>query len=214
AYSEIPRLFEEGATSRRIETITYIANAGGTYVLPGTVLSWWNTATQTIEQATLPDLKISVAGPTLEESEPALFDYRYGLAALIIGALAVFFLRRSAFDLIEQIQQQRQLYRESERYHWRLLNGALKSNDHSRCYEALLHWVERTPSASGLEDLLRQHADDETRIEVENLRRRLYAGGDDSVDLAKLRLGLARARLRLPGIQVERGVAALPELNP
>ncbi|MEM8491028.1 MAG: hypothetical protein AAF756_09380 [Pseudomonadota bacterium] len=214
AYPGIPQTSEEGAMSRRIETITYIVNAGGTYVLPGAVLSWWNTASQTIEQATVPDLKISVAGPTLEESEPALFDYRYGLAALIIGALAVFFLRRSAFDLIEQIQQQRQLYRESERYHWRLLNGALKSNDHSRCYEALLHWVERTPSASGLEDLLRQHADDETRIEVENLRRRLYAGGDDSVDLAKLRLGLARARLRLPGIQVERGVAALPELNP
>ncbi|MEM1142899.1 MAG: hypothetical protein AAGI88_09965, partial [Pseudomonadota bacterium] len=54
AYPGIPRTSEEGAMSRRIETITYIVNAGGTYVLPGAVLSWWNTASQTIEQATVP----------------------------------------------------------------------------------------------------------------------------------------------------------------
>ncbi|MEM6485610.1 MAG: hypothetical protein AAF662_11585 [Pseudomonadota bacterium] len=214
AYPGIPRTSEEGATSRRVETITYIVNAGGIYVLPGVELSWWNTEAQTIEQATLADLSISVAGPTLEESNSSLFDYRYGLAALAVVAFILIVLRRSAGDLVNQFQEQRRIYKESERYHWHVLNGALKSNDHSRCYQALLRWVERTPSASGLENLLRQYADDETRAEVENLRRRLFAGGDDSVDITKLRLGLARARLRLPETQVARDVTVLPNLNP
>jgi hypothetical protein len=49
-------------TASRVQTISYVAEAPGDYVLPATDFFWWNTRKQVLEVLTLPALDVHVKG--------------------------------------------------------------------------------------------------------------------------------------------------------
>jgi hypothetical protein len=72
AYPRPPRLSSTSnrgqTTARRIQEITYVAEAPGEYQLPGYEFNWWNTASEDLQIIGLEPVLLSVQGPALDEA--------------------------------------------------------------------------------------------------------------------------------------------------
>jgi len=85
--------------ARRIETISYVAEAPGTYVLPATDFFWWNTDRETLEVVSLEAMTIGVQGSQMagqsKTAEPLNRERLItGTAAALLMVLTVWLLLR------------------------------------------------------------------------------------------------------------------------
>ncbi len=85
--------------ARRTQTISYVAEAPGTYLLPATDFFWWNTGSETLEVVSLQAMTIGVQGtqmPDHEKTAAPISRERLitGTVAALFTVLAVWLLLR------------------------------------------------------------------------------------------------------------------------
>ncbi|MEP0684811.1 MAG: hypothetical protein ABJC80_09635 [Tateyamaria sp.] len=83
----VTEIMERGVMSgARTETVSYIAQSGGTAVFPDITLQWYNLVSEEIEEITLPGLTVTVAQPPKERTP---IDPRAAIKWVLVFVLAV-----------------------------------------------------------------------------------------------------------------------------
>lgn len=205
-YPDQPLLNEQklatGVLSVRQEKIALIPSRSGSYRLPPIEIPWWNTKTDRMEIARLPERILTVLpGAETEETAPAAVAKNdpqpstaatqpasaevppteggtwFWLTLLFglgwLGTAAAWWLSRKPRKL--EIPQPADDLR-SERAALNALRQACQKNDPSEARQALLDWArQRQPSAPpiGLEEL-KSRCGRDLRREIDRLNRALY----------------------------------------
>jgi hypothetical protein len=95
AYPKEPAFTENSnrgvTTGTRVESVTYVAEAGGRFTAAPIRLRWWNLRTQEIEVAELPALAVVSRGPPPAAVSPPV-DLRDRLSRVVAGGLLVVLL--------------------------------------------------------------------------------------------------------------------------
>ncbi len=118
AYPRQPELADTPATATRTETIAYVIEAPGRYVLPAVPIRWWNLSSHAVETASTSPVTIDVPAPPGWRDAPpsaALHRPRNLLIAAaglgLIAGIAALILRRTRHPR-SQPASERRLYRE------------------------------------------------------------------------------------------------------
>ncbi|MEO0436157.1 MAG: hypothetical protein AAF098_04555 [Pseudomonadota bacterium] len=220
-YLGLTHVDEQGSIGKRVETVTYIFNAGGTYELPGITLHWLNIETQLVEEASIVPLSITVDGPILgEESvgKESLLEPRWQLT----GILLMLLLALSAFPtLLRRVKLRLRRYRQSESCAWRMLNRTLRRGPPHQCYSAILDWYEHIAAEYRVccmdTGFMTSNSERiEAPRELEKLRKCLYAdaSSNEFPDRTLLRKELAKVRQRFLRAGSKNPLNSLPALNP
>ncbi len=207
AYPREPVL-ADGDPATRTETVAYVIEAPGRFVLPPVTLDWWNTATSTRETATTDPVTIDVATPPGWRSGDA--SAPVGRRTLVAAAAALVVLA-VALAVAVRHGRGRGSRPPSERSRYRALRRSIRHAPPPAIRRAFDTW--RGPA--GVRD-----PDVESALLL--LERAVYGAAPDprSEAEARSRLLSASARARSRGGAHGRGgresetPAALPPLNP
>ena len=78
-------------TAERVETVSYIAQAPGDFILPARDIHWWNTATQELTLVSLLPTKVTVTGVAVSSKgsgiNPRLLAVVAGTIVLLVGVI-------------------------------------------------------------------------------------------------------------------------------
>lgn len=157
AYAKDPVVAENEArgvlSGSREETVSYVAQYGGTLELPEISLDWYNTTTKQIETATLEGRTYQIDAP-LPPRDPLLTRrqivtgigvlFVLGLGALVVGRYVLPPLR-------SRRRQRRATWLASEAYAARQVKRAIGGHDLSNVYTALATWSPRCSGTPGPE---------------------------------------------------------------
>ncbi len=213
AYPDEPRLAEtddRGALSgSRVESVTYLAEAGGGGALPEIRLDWYDTDDGAVKTARVEGVEVRVDGPPPGRSAP-LDPRRIALlagAALAALGLLWLMMRHLLPALARRRTLRREAYLASERSAWRELMRVIGARDHAALRPALDLWAGRVEGPDP-----RRAAPVMAALLTLGARRygRETAGADDTT-WSSLRGALEAVRPR-SGHGV--GRPALPPLNP
>lgn len=115
---DAPATGDAPATATRTETIAYVIEAPGQYVLPAISIGWWNLSSQTVETASTSPVAIDVPAPPGWRDAPssaALHRPRNLVLAAaglgLIAGIATFVRRRTSHPRPRPVSERR-LYRE------------------------------------------------------------------------------------------------------
>ena len=100
-YPETPRLEETSDGGVRTDRVTYVAEAGGKRSLPGVSLRWYDPESDSLEQAELAPIEVSVSAPRAARSAEDWAHLVLGLLPWLLGlvllvSLATWLWRRLA----------------------------------------------------------------------------------------------------------------------
>lgn len=206
-YPDQPVLKEDkqsdGLVARREEKIAYIANKPGEYTIPALTISWFNTKTQKVEVAKLPEAKVSVLAadgatqpaPTLAASQlpqtpaehlavatqtsPSENLFWQGLSGfLAVGWLLnmIWFYRkgRPKTTSVKQTGDQKPAMNEQKN-----LKAACLQNNPQAAKQALLVWGKQQFGVENL-DLISQACTGVLSAEIRLLNQCLYSANQGS----------------------------------
>jgi hypothetical protein len=214
-YRDMPEV-ADGDTASRAEKVTLVFEAGGEFSVPGRELSFWNTASRSIETATADGLTVSVEGPpmALPASGEAGVD-QWRTTAWAAGAIIlVLVVWRGIPMLLRRHREAAERRRQTEAYAYGQLLDALGSGDDAALYRALLRWIERLEPGLDARSFAANYGDDALSDGVAALTARLYGAADGSVYPGQLRRRLKVARQRYLKRDIIAGAMRLPPLNP
>ena len=202
---------------RREETVTYVFDKPGRYVLPPISLRWWNTRTQRIETTRLPEVKIVVEGLAAALAGPrgSLRDWpahRWLILALFAVCTGAAYRFRSA--LLVGWARAWSRWLASEEYAFRAVRRAASAGDPAVMYEKTLVWLDRLQPEMTTSELAMRSDDAELGERLADLSRSLYEGGVSTLDLVALGKSMARARRQLKEARRRARQRSLPPLNP
>ena len=215
-YADAPDV-EDGPPARRSEKLTLVFDAGGEFSIPGKELEYWNTESNSVETAAAEGLVISVAGPAgpapaADTSTPLQWPR---LIALLAGSIALLVVAwRGLPALARRYRDAAERRRQTERYAFTQLLGALGSGDNATAYHALLNWVARLTPGTTLRSFVSDHGDASLSAEIAALSAGVYSDAGTSGDLRRIRRKLKTARQHYLGRGSGRQVQSLPPLNP
>ena len=217
-YADAPDL-TDGTPARRSEKITLVFDAGGEFIVPGLTLGFWNTASNSIDSATVEGLSISVAGPVAAPlSDTAVAERRWLSWLSIVVGLSVLAYVIYAFGSVAAGHYRAAVERRkrSEPYAFAALQTALRANKAGEAYRAMLTWLERLNPDMSMRQLASSYGDETLLADVEALSMMNFAregdGGDGEIDRLANALAKARGRyLSQTSMAVEN---VLPPLNP
>ena len=215
-YADEPDV-EDGEPARRREKVTLVFDAGGEFTIPGVQLSYWNTASGSIETVSVADLSLIVDGPlpVVAEDAATSTNRRWQLTVIAGGLLMLILaLRRLAPAAASRRRDAALRRRQSEPYAFGLLARALGSGSNDASYKALLVWIERLAPGIDTRSFASSFGDESLGVAIDSLSSAIHSKADQAVDLAALRTGLASARKRYLEGTSRRWQASLPPLNP
>jgi hypothetical protein len=231
-YAEAPRIEDNvsvGRTtgSRRTETITYTADAAGSFELPAVTYAWFDTEAHATQSAELPAVKLTVtaAPPASQGIVPQLqavpatgglkwtrivYVVPVAVVALVIGwvfwrwfpVLRTLFLGRRA------------AYANSRAARLKQLDATIRSSDDPRhVYAALADW-SRFEGFRTISDWLAASGDPELTGQVSGLEAALFSGAPArAFDRKGLQRAIAGIGQNRPA-KADRKSIVLPALNP
>ena len=208
---------DDGPPAHRVETATFVFDAGGAYPLPAARVRWWNSVTSTVETASIDPLTLTVAGAPLETAEAGARrgarPYWIGggvlLAVLGLAALARFSTGIRAWRAARQARR-----RDSERYAFDRLRRRLRARDPRVAYRAYLHWLSRLERDCGVRRLADVCGGDVLNAQLRALGGSVYSNAPEGFDTRVLLPELKRVRNRCLSRSRTPGRGALPPLNP
>ena len=217
-YADTPSL-DDGTIARRSEKLTLVFDAGGEFVVPDLTLTFWNTATETIDSAMVEGLAISVAGPAVVslndgvEAEGRSWLWALIAAGASILAIAIYVFGSAAAGHFRVAKEKR---RRSEPYAFGALQTALRANNADEAYRAVLVWLQRLNPEMGMRQLAHCYGDAALVSDLESLSRMNYSRSNSGSDgnMSRLAEGLAEARRRYIGQLTAAAGSDLPPLNP
>ena len=131
----------------RTESVTYVAQTGGSAILPDISVQWFNLDSGTVETAHLDGMTLTIAAPALPPRGPA--DYAKWAAALIAVLILFRLAARFVWPRLQQgWQQVRTRWVNSERFAANQLRRALQTGNLGAIYTALDHWSGFPPKLS------------------------------------------------------------------
>jgi hypothetical protein len=211
-------------TGRRTETITYICERPGSFIIPELSFQWWNPETETLRQVVLEEVEIKVSAGLFSGKAGATGSVRAALTgfsgkwlALIIpfsGLAIVGFVRFYRRKQHSEPSLTKQL--EKELLH--KFKKAVKSNDAAATVRTLLAWLDHSKIAGTSPTL--QHfynlvGDPELKKEIIFLENSLYVAKSESQwSGGKLLNAVQRARKSVKDHSRHDRPPDLPELNP
>lgn len=217
---------------RRMESVTYMIEEPGDYVLPAVRLRWWNRRTGAIETAEVPAFAFAVPTPPAATPPPDSTDAAagraVGLVPLVVFALLVALAlagRRRLRRVFEAWRASRARRADSEPVRFRQLSRAIGRAEPDVIYRRLKAWLQSIDGVSAeLASLSTRPGCGPLAGSVSALERNLYAAGEYPVDRkarAALRAALPQARRVLCDTAGTSGTGrtgaalpALPTLNP
>lgn len=217
-YADAPNL-DDGAIARRSEKLTLVFDAGGEFVVPDLTLGFWNSTTETIENATVEGLTLTVAGPVavspndgVETEGRGLFWVSVAIGATIF-AIAIYILGAAAAGHFRVAAEKR---RRSEPYAFAILQTALRANNADEAYRAMLVWLQRLSPEMSMRQFAHVYGDAALVLDVESLSRSNHAQSncEGDADTSRLAGGLSKARGRYMGQLTTAAGGDLPPLNP
>ncbi len=190
----------------RTETVSYVAQYGGSVELPPISIDWFNTETGTVETAQLEGVTLEVDAP----GPPVAARFSPRQIALLVGGailllLAAQGIRLYALPPLRRLRDKRKAaWEASEAYAARQVRQAIAQKDLAATHRALATWADRCPghAAQDLENAL-------AGIGAGRYRDAPDTGGDW---LAVSSAFQADRQRRLAG--ASHRVEALPPLNP
>ena len=215
-YRDMPEV-EDGDTARRAETVTLVFDAGGEFSIPGKELSFWNTASQSIETAAADGVVISVKGPpatstVVKDTPESGWRWIVGVGG---GAIALLVLLWRALPvLVRRYRKSAERRKQSEDYAFKQLLGALGAGDNRAVYQALLHWAERLEPGLGARGFATMYGDDSLFEGVTALSADIYCDAGTRLNLRQFRRQLVAARKRYLANGTDAKAFRLPPLNP
>ena len=217
-YGDTP-VVEDAAVAKRVEKMTLVFEAGGTFTVPGTRLDWWNTATGTVETASLPTVTLEVAGPPLPDDaadegvdEPGDAGWpRIAMSLLLVVALAVWL----GPGLLARFRLLRDAHRASEGYAFRRLRKALRRQDERDVQHALFAWLSKLEPELNSHGFAQEFGDPDLQRNLEAIDRNLHGpAGSGAVPFTDIEQGLINARQRYLAQRKASSRVSLPPLNP
>ncbi len=153
-------------TGVRTENWTYLMEAGGTFTIPGILLSWYNPGTGKLESTAIESRELSIAeNPDLdflltmqdslqamletgEEVVPEPFEWM-GLnwwqlsIAVITGIILLFLMFRLIRNLVRSLKKREEEHTESEKRSFEILERTGREGSPEAVMGALLRWYDR-----------------------------------------------------------------------
>ncbi len=219
-YPNEPKIEEEQTATRktatRTEVITLVFEKGGNFVVPELWFDWWNSSSNTLERASVPELRLSVRGPastsTANEPESSAIPWRlifgFGLA-LLVGPV----LWRSAAVLRNGFSQYRAARRLSEPHAYRCLIREIRNKNAKPAHQWLCVWVNRLSPDVDVYQFVSLYGDDGLAKQIERLGREIYGEDSEPVDWRALGNGIGASRSKFRRNTVVEPMV-LPPLNP
>lgn len=140
----------------RTESVTLVAETGGTGAAPSLSLSWYNLRTGQVETVDLPAIALSVDGPGPQPDPWAATAWRrLGLAFGALGLVTVLgmaLMRRTAPVLGQWLDRARARWEGSESRAWLHLKRVLMRRDYPSLFKALDIWATRVPGSDPRRD--------------------------------------------------------------
>jgi hypothetical protein len=211
-------------TGRRTETITYVCERQGNFIIPELSFQWWNPEDETLRQVVLKKVEIKVSASPLSGKEgqagsvqavPGSFSWKW--LALIIPFMGLAIAGFVRFYQKKQCRESLSLDT-TEKELWQEFKKAADSHNAAAAMQNLLAWLDHSkivgtsPTLKHFYDL---SGDPELKKEIIFLETSLYAvkpenpwSGD------KLSSAVQRARKNLNHRSLLNRPADLPELNP
>jgi hypothetical protein len=212
-YPQAPKI--ENASNRgqytgmRIESVTYVMETEGEYVLPEIKIFWFDLRSQVLRVEILERVELTVAeNPDLEaemlafleeeeieveEEVPSSLENQINVKALIYLALAIFIVAAALwiflFPLIKKFsacwKRRTLLKAESEETYFRYFRNACRSRDAHKAMQSLLDWLDKVspgPGAATVAEFVQLADDLELQAFASELREKLYgkSEGDES----------------------------------
>ena len=215
--------------STRIETITYIAEAEGTFEIPAVSYLWFDVKTQSSQLANLPATVVKVSksapattglAPQIEQtdaktdrdwaSKPALL-----IAAALVALAFATWLSVQAYPWMRRkwvaLRQARQNSLHQKRKH---LLASVRRDDPMTIYKCLDDWA-KSAGYGTITHWAATTGDQDAARETETLQRTLFGSFPDhpSLNRAALANAIRKAPKAVPSSHVHRHAGSLPELN-
>ncbi len=199
-----------GISGDRVESVTYVAEAGGRHTAPPIRLRWFNLREKRVETAMADGFEITVRGPP-----PALtssFNWRAAAPWIVLGTLLVALAVVATVRLWPRISRwrwrRREAYLASEAFAFSQAMAALRARDFGNAVRTVEFWLSRLPPGAGAEHARLSDALAHLGAALFGRDRRppLDSQWPDAVEALR-----ATRRERLAATTVDR---ALPPLNP
>ena len=211
---------------RRMESVTYVFEREGNYVLPDVTVTWWDLGEKRLRREVLPGphVRVIVAGPatTVGGGAPAPASRSWPRWLGIVVAVGVAAVGAGLYwrQAIRARYQAWTLARDnSEAAYFRRFTAAARTGDVHRTLNALLRWLDRLQAGTApaqLGHFVQRYGDEAVQHEVQRLERLVATGGQEAWDATPLLRGMTQARQRR--LQARRRWSprrtVLPPLNP
>ncbi len=211
---------------KRTETITYICERKGTFIIPGTTLQWWNPKTETLQTVFLKKVKFEVvANLALGKRVPEESYRAEGAGSLWVSSVAIFIIF-AICALVAMVyfrfRSKRQLYGSDRSCNevelFKEFKKSALSNDALASMQSLLCWLDYSELAGRPGSLVRFSAlagNPELDKQIASLETFLYASGPGREWFGyRLFTVVRQARKTLSQNHPEVEQFGLPTLNP
>lgn len=202
----------------RTEVVAYVFEASGRVEIPSIERTWFDLVSGTVKTETLPGQVLEIAAaPQVASSVPGSGGTRTGLLVLlVVAAVGLVLLWRFRSALIRAWARWRDERRLSEPAYFARFRNAAQSNDPVAAFNALMQWLDRCNTGTGLPLLgtfVNVYGNDLARGEVERLWEALASREPWTGD--QLYRSIRACRRTAMAANLEAPVAAaLPSLNP
>lgn len=217
--------------SSRTQTITYIAEAAGTFEIPEVTSTWFDLDAHAAKIASLPATMVTVTNvpapaqgiaPQLQTEDsgvksPVLSKAAITLAAAVLSLLAgiVWLSRRLLPPIKARLSTWNALRRSSEKTRFKQLVASIRKDDPATVYRRLVSW-SRSAGFRLIGDWISATNDADVARQTGTLERQLFANEPDcpALDREALLRAITKARRAHIGSGRSRPISRLPELNP
>jgi hypothetical protein len=211
---------------RRTESVTYVFEREGNYVLPDVTVTWWDLGEKRLHREVLPGphVRVVLVGPATAASDgasapaPRSWPWWPGIVVAVgVATVGVGLYWRQA---IRARYQAWTVARDnSEAAYFHRFTAAARTGDVRRTLNSLLRWLDRleagTPPAQ-LGRFVQRYGDEAVWHEAQRLERLVATGSQEAWDAAPLLRGMSQARQRRlqAGRRQSPRRTVVPPLNP
>jgi hypothetical protein len=211
---------------RRTESVTYVFEREGNYVLSDVTVTWWDLGEKRLHREVLPGphVRVVLAGPATAAGggtpAPASRPWPWWLGiVLAVGVAAVgagLYWRQA----IRARYQAWSVARDnSEAAYFHRFTAVAHTGDVHGTLNALLRWLDRLEAGTApaqLEHFVQRYGDEAVRHEAQQLERLVATGRQEAWDAAPLLRGMTQARQRClqAGRRQSPHHTVVPPLNP
>ncbi len=142
-----------GISGARVESVTYVAEAGGRHTVPPIRLRWFNLREKRVETAMADGFEIAVRGPP--PAPPSSFDWRatapWAALGTLLVALAVVAVVRLRPGISRWRRGRREAYLASEAFAFSHAMAALRTRDFGEAMRTVELWSSRLPPGASVQ---------------------------------------------------------------